>query len=212
MLLPLNKVEIPSGQRIIFKDINWSEFEQILTELGSHRNTRIAYSDRQIEIMTPLPEHEFNKITVSDLIKIILEEMDLEFYPLGSTTFKNELMKQGIEPDDCFYIKNEGKVRGKKRLDLSIDPPPDLALEIDLYSRTHVNIYEALGVPELWRFEQGKLEINLLENGKYVQSEFSAIFANLPIKEIIPKYLNQVQITGRNKTMKEFRNWIKANL
>ena len=75
-------------------------------------------------------------------------------------------MMKGVEPDQRFYLQNEAGIRGKKRLDLSIDPPPDLALEIDLTSRTHPRIYQALGVLELWQFEQGKLQINVLRNGK----------------------------------------------
>jgi Uma2 family endonuclease len=131
---------------------------------------------------------------------------------LGSTTFKNELMDIGIEPDNCFYIQNEAAIRGKDRLDLAIDPPPDLALEIDVTSRTHLDIYQALGVPELWLFENGKLQINLLQDGQYVESEFSSNFPQFSIKEVIPQYLNKCRIEGRNKTMKEFRAWVKEQI
>jgi Uma2 family endonuclease len=131
---------------------------------------------------------------------------------LGSTTFKNEEMDKGIEPDNCFYIQNEAIVRGKNRLDLTVDPPPDLALEIDVTSRTHPSIYEALGVPELWRFENEKLQINVLREGKYIQCEYSLIFPNLPLIEIIPQYLNQSVALGRNKIMKAFRAWVRERL
>ena len=95
---------------------------------------------------------------------------------------------------------------------LTIDPPPDLALEIDVTSRTHPHIYEALGVNELWRFEKGQLQINILQDGKYVQSEFSPTFPNLPLREFIPHYLHQVKAKGRNKTMKVFRTWVREQL
>ncbi|MGK7943297.1 MAG: Uma2 family endonuclease, partial [Microcystaceae cyanobacterium] len=163
MLLELNRLEIPQGQTLRLNHITWSEFEQILLELGEHRSSKIAYHHHTLEIMTPLPEHESNKENIGDFIKLLLEELDIEFYPLGSTTFKNELMEFGIEPDNCFYMENEAQIRGKERIDLTIDPPPDLALEIDVTSRTHPEIYTQLGVPELWRFEKGKLYINLLE-------------------------------------------------
>ncbi|NEP09729.1 MAG: Uma2 family endonuclease [Symploca sp. SIO2C1] len=128
----------------------------------------------------------------------------------ASTTFKNQAMLQGIEPDDCFYIQNEADVRGKDRLDLTIDPPPDLALEIDITSRTHSNIYEALGVPELWRFEKGELQINILQpDGKYARRECSSIFPDLPLIENLPKYVQTSKSIGRNKTMKLFRQWVR---
>jgi Uma2 family endonuclease len=160
--------------------------------------------------MSPLPEHEFDKEIISDLVKALLEQLDVEFISLGSTTFKNQFMEQGIEPDQCFYIQNEAVIRGKKRLDLTIDPPPDLALEIDITSRTHLNIYEGLKVPEVWRFENGILQINILENGVYVESKSSLNFANLPLIAVIPQYLENSRTIGRNATLKAFRNWLNS--
>lgn len=176
MLLELNRIEVPPGQRILFNHISWQEFERILEELGEHRAARIAYDNGTLEIMNPLLEHEANKEIIGDLVKALLEELDIEFRCLGSTTYKNVAMAKGIEPDQCFYIQNEIRIRGKKRLDLTIDPPPDLALEIDITSRTHRRIYQALGVPELWRFENETLQINVLQKGQYEPSKQSAIF------------------------------------
>lgn len=209
MLLELKQLEVPPGQRVLLKNVSWQEFETILEELGEHRAARVAYENGMLEIMTPLPEHEVTKVFLTNFVEILLEELDIEFLPLGSTTFKNELMDKGIEPDNCFYIQNEPVVRGKDRLDLTVDPPPDLALEIDVTSRTHYSIYEALAVPELWRFEKSKLQINLLQNGKYLESTSSLIFPNFPLQQVIPEYLQQCKTVGRNKTMRAFRAWVQ---
>lgn len=212
MLVEVKQVTVPPGQRVLLKDISWQEFEAILEDLGEHRGSRVAYDKGTLEIMTPLPEHETGKVLIGNFIEALLEELDTEFWCLGSTTFKNQLMQQGIEPDNCFYIENEATVRGKDRLDLTKDPPPDLALEIDVTSRTHSSIYEKLGVPELWRFEKGKLKINVLQNGRYVESDTSPHFPNLPVKEVIPQYLDRCKIQGRNKTMKAFRAWVRSQI
>ncbi|WP_316432517.1 Uma2 family endonuclease [Leptolyngbya sp. NK1-12] len=209
MLLELSRLSIPPGQRVLLHDVSWQEFELILQELGEHRAARIAYDDGILEIMTPLPEHEDDKEIIGDLIKALLEELDVEFRSLGSTTYKNQAMLKGIEPDQCFYIQNESVIRGKKRLDLTVDPPPDLALEIDITSRTHPSIYQALGVPELWRFDRGKLQINVLQQGKYVEVENSPTFPVMPLKEAILRYLEQSRTAGRNATMKAFRQWVR---
>ncbi|MGJ5632423.1 Uma2 family endonuclease [Nostoc sp. CALU 1950] len=209
MLLELKRIYIPPGQRVLLRDVTWQELEAILEDLGEHRAARIAYDRGILEIMAPLPEHEFDKEIIGDLVKALLEELSTEFISLGSTTFKNQAMAQGIEPDQCFYIKNESKIRGKKRLDLAVDPPPDLALEIDITSRTHPNIYEALKVPELWRFEQGKLQINVLQNGHYLESQQSLNFPLFPLITAIPQYLEQSTTAGRNATLKAFRLWIQ---
>jgi Uma2 family endonuclease len=158
--------------------------------------------------MVPSLEHESDKVIIGYLITALLEELDIEFRSLASTTFKNELMKQGLEADNCFYIKNEAAIRGKKRLDLTIDPPPDLALEIDITYRTRLNNYEVLGVKELWRFNGTQLEINVLESGKYVRVDESYHFPGFSVKEVIPQYLERSKIDGRNKTIKAFRAWV----
>ncbi|NJM19056.1 MAG: Uma2 family endonuclease [Richelia sp. RM2_1_2] len=212
MLLSIKRIDVPPGQRVLLRDITWEEFETIIDELGEHRAARIAYDQGMLEIMAPLPEHEDDKEIIGDLVKALLEELNIEFRSLGSTTFKNQIMLQGIEPDQCFYIENESKIRGKKRLDLTEDPPPDLALEIDVTSRTHPSIYAALKVPELWRFEKGKLQINLLQNDSYIVSEKSKNFPNLPLAEVLPQYLEQSKTAGRNTVMRAFRGWVREQI
>ncbi len=212
MLLELRRLEVPPGQRLLLQDVTWQEFETILEELGDHRSARLAYDNGTLEIMMPLPEHEDDKEIIGDLIKALLEELDIEFRSLGSTTFKKN-QTQGLEPDQCFYIQNEGIIRGKKRIDLSVDPPPDLAIEIDVTSRTHPSIYEAFGVPELWRFDQGKLQINVFQvAGSYASVAESPNFSGLPLCEMLPYYLAESKIIGRNKVLKAFRQWVREQL
>ncbi|MEM7552904.1 MAG: Uma2 family endonuclease [Cyanobacteria bacterium P01_A01_bin.84] len=212
MLLSIGRINVPPGQRVLLQDVTWQELEGILDELGEHRSTRMAYDQGVLEIMAPLPEHEDDKEIIGDLIKALLEELDIEFRSLGSTTFKNQAMLQGIEPDQCFYIENESKIRGKKRLDLTQDPPPDLALEIDITSRTHPSIYSTLQVSELWRFEKGKLQINLLEDGSYVVSSQSKIFPGLPVAQVMSEYLELSRTAGRNTAIRAFRAWVREQL
>ncbi|MBD2166834.1 Uma2 family endonuclease [Calothrix membranacea FACHB-236] len=212
MLLQLNQLVVPVGHQLLIKNISWSAYKNILAELGENRNSRISYSQGMLEIMAPLPEHEVAKVIIGDLVKALLEELDIEFWSLGSTTFDQEKMDAGVEPDDCFYIQNEAAVRGKDRIDLTVDPPPDLAIEIDITSRTRFNNYEVLGVPELWRWKGNRLEINVMINGKYVASTASAVFPNLPIAQVIPEYLMRSKSEGRNATMKAFRAWVREQM
>src|SRR4028119_1838936 len=106
MLLELKRLEVPPGQKVLLDDVSWQEFEAILEELGEHRASRIAYSRGTLEIRMPLPEHEVNKEIIGDMVKILLEELEIDRECFGSTTFKRKDMLQGIEPDNCFYIQN----------------------------------------------------------------------------------------------------------
>jgi Uma2 family endonuclease len=211
MLLELKRLEVPPGQKLLLREVTWQEFESIMDELGEHRGTRLAYENGTLELMMPLPEHEDNKEIVGDLIKALLEELDIEFRSLGSTTFKKP-QTQGLEPDQCFYIQHEAAIRGKKRIDLAVDPPPDLAIEIDVTSRTHPSIYAALKVPELWRFEEGKLQINVLQAGDYQEVSESLTFGSLPLQEVLPRYLEESKTVGRNRAIKAFRQWVREQL
>jgi Uma2 family endonuclease len=212
MQVQLKQILVPVGQQLIMTDVSWQMYEQLLEELGEKRASRINYSAGILEIMVPLPEHEDDKVIIADLVKLLLEELDIEFRNLGSTTFKNKTMKQGLEADDCFYIENEAAVRGKKPIDLTVDPPPDLALEIDITSRTRFDNYEVLGVGELWRFNGTQLEINVLRSRQYVQVNESPHFPGFPLIEVIPQYLELSKIEGRNKTMKAFRAWVRTKI
>jgi Uma2 family endonuclease len=212
MLLELQQIIVNPGQQMLLKDISWQKLEKILEEMGERRAARISYSDGWLEIMVPLPEHEKDKELLGDLVKLLLDKLEIDFEPFGSTTLKNERMRQAVEPDTSFYIQNQAAVIGKSRIDLNIDPPPDLAIEIDITSRTTFDNYQILGVPELWRYQQQGLEIFLLQEGKYIKSQSSPNFPNIPIIELVNEYVRQCLTIGRSQAMRNFRSWVKDNL
>ncbi|MGF1986338.1 MAG: Uma2 family endonuclease [Nostoc sp. ZfuVER08] len=212
MLLEFRQLRIQPGQQLLLADVSWQQFENILAELGEHRAARLSYSHGFLEIMVPLPEHEKAKEMIGDMVKIFLEAKQIAFESLGSTTLKIERMTQGVEPDACFYIQNQAAVIGKNRLDMSVDPPPDLAIEIDLTSRTQLDNYQILGVPELWRYGKQGLKINVLQGGKYVESDFSPIFPDIPIIELVNQCVQQNQVSGRTQAIQALRNWVRNNV
>ncbi len=207
--LQLQQLDIPPGQRLRLHNISWSEFEAILAELGEHRTARITYIQGTLEIRMPLPEHEINKELIGDMVKILLEEMEIDCECFGSTTFKAEAKKAGVEPDQCFYIQNHQVMRGKRRVDLTLDPPPDLAIEIDVTSKTQLDAYEALQVPELWRYENDRLQINVLQGGKYVESQSSPNFPGLPVADLITEFIGISARIGRSPTLRSFRQRVR---
>ncbi len=207
--LQLRQLDIPLGQQVLLHDVSWAQFEAILVEMGEHRAARLAYSQGTLEIRMPLPEHEVDKELIGDMVKILLEELEIDCECFGSTTFKRETEKSGVEPDQCFYIQNQQQMRGKRRVDLTVDPPPDLAIEIDVTSKTQLDAYQALQVPELWLYENNQLQINVLQDGKYVKFLSSRIFPGLPIVEMIAQFVAQSASLGRSQTLRNFRDRIQ---
>ncbi|MCC5896546.1 MAG: Uma2 family endonuclease [Phormidium sp. BM_Day4_Bin.17] len=201
--------------RVVLHNLNWQQFETLLQTLGEHRSARVAYDFSTLEIMTPLPEHERHKDKISEVIKDIAEILNLEYDCLGSTTWKRETQLAGVEPDNCFYFQNESRIRGLSRFNLEQDPPPDLALEIDLTNKSlnRRPIYARLGIPEIWNYDidQGQLTIYQLNEDSYSISETSSIFPQISIREI-PKILNRHRQEGRLATRRIMREWVQTQL
>ena len=201
--IAINKICLEPGSRITIPDVSWREFESILQELGESRSSRIAYSQDTLEIMVPLPDHERSKVLISDIVKILLRHQGRDWESLGSTTFRGEFRTAGVEPDDCFYIANYAAVIGKSRIDLTVDPPPDLAIESDYTSKTKLDAYIALQVPELWIYDRG-LKLYALKGEDYIEVESSPTFPGLPIKTMVEQVIRQAQQTGSSRALRTF--------
>lgn len=211
--IPVRRIQVPPGQSIWLQAINWDEFEAILDELGEHRAACVAYCDGTLEIMTPLPEHEYFKETMSDAIKDMAETLGLNYESYGSTTWRRQVKQAGLEPDNCFYFQNEARVRGKLAFDLERDPPPDLALEIDITHKSldRFPIYARLGVPELWCYDDGMLKIYHLQNERYVEVERSTVFPLLNVREL-PQLIEENRSAGRLAMRRAVRAWVKEQV
>jgi len=201
---------IPPGKSLVLENISWAGFEKLLTQMGNSRAARVAYSYGMLEIMSPLPRHEIYKEAIADLVKDFAYELNINYACLGSTTWKRQDVQSGIEPDSCFYIQNEPAIRGKIDLDLTQDPPPDLALEIDITSKSlnRMPIYARLGVPEVWRYDDGDLKIYHLQGQSYVEAETSLALPTFPVKEIIA-FIDDHHPDGKLAMRRAFREWIK---
>ena len=201
----------PPEQIVQLSGISWQTYETLLAEIGD-RQIRLRYNRGNLEIMVPSPEHERFKTIMGRFVETLAEELEVRIEPLGSTTFKRPELS-GAEPDECFYIQNISAVKGKKRIDLNQDPPPDLVVEIDITSRSEnsLQVYADLGVPEVWIYNGSRLRINRLENGEYVEGEISLAFPSLPILEIV-RFLEQSETMDYLELVKAFRNWVKSQI
>jgi len=201
----------PPEQIVQLSGISWQTYETLLAEIGD-RQIRLTYNRGHLEIMVPSPEHELYKKVMGRFVETLAEELEVRIEPLGSTTFKRPELS-GAEPDECFYIQNISAVKGKKRIDLTQDPPPDLVVEIDITSRSEntLQVYADLGVPEVWIYNGSRLRIHRLENGEYVEGELSLAFPSLPILEIV-RFLEQAETMDYLELVKAFRNWVKSQI
>jgi Uma2 family endonuclease len=208
---PPQAVVFPS-QNFVLSHIRWETFKALMADMGDARACRIAYSDGLLELRIPLEEHEEPKRLLEDFLTSIADELEIEVRSLGALTLKREDLRRAVEPDTCFYVQNEVVVRGKS-IDLPNDPPPDLAIESDYTnsSLNKFNIYAALGVPELWRYQTGTLQVYCLVEGEYQLSDRSLAFPSLPIAEV-PGFVEQSSTIGQRAAVRLFRTRMREIL
>lgn len=198
--------------KFILQGISWPTFKAIINDVGENRAWRIAYDRGALEIRMPLQEHEEPKRLLEGFVEVVVDELEVEIRSLGALTLEREDLNRAVEPDSCFYIQNEAKVRGKA-IDLSQDPPPDLVIESDHTSSSldKFKIYAALGVPELWRYRRQNLEVYQLLGTEYQATDTSLAFACFPIREI-PGLIEQSKTLGQRAVVRLFRKRIQAVL
>jgi len=200
------------NQRLILQAISWEFYEQLLDEFKSSNALHFAYDNGILEVEVPLYKHERPTEILRDLITNICIEKEIDMINAGKTTFRQRAKAKGVEPDSCFYIQNEIKIRGLKDLDLSKNPPPDLVIEVDIPSPSldKLPIYASLGVSEVWLYKSERVEFLKFVGGKYQKVKNSIalpILSNDKANEFLLKGLQENYI----KWVKEIRKWIKTD-
>ncbi|MFN7928423.1 MAG: Uma2 family endonuclease [Blastocatellia bacterium] len=203
---------IPPGTTLRADNVSWEVYEQLLDDLRESSAVRVFYDQGRMEIMSPLPAHEKPVKVLHTLIIALRDALDIDIESLGSSTLKKELKDKGAEPDDCFYVQNADAVIGKEDLDLQHDPPPDIVIESDLTSSSldRFAIYAGLGVPEIWRVFNRRVEIWRLTEVDYEEAAHSTAFPFLTT-EALNEFLSRGLTEGERKAAQALRDWVKSN-
>ena len=199
--------------RVILHNINWSLYEQLLAAHEDKSSPRFVYDRGELEITVPSYEHEELNRLIDNCIAIIAIEWDIEYCDAGSTTFKREDLERGFEPASCFYVQHAEQITGKKRLDLTVDPPPDLVLEFDIThsSLDKLSIFAVVGVPEVWRYDGERVRMLVLAGHSYVEREQSLAFPALRSAHL-DELLATSQQMPRAAWLRHVRAWAQAQL
>lgn len=196
-------------KRIALHHLNWFSYQQILHALPQNRAARLTYDRGTLEITMPSELHEFARELIGRFIYFLVSELGLNLKTLGSTTLDREDLNRGAEPDNAYYIQNQPLVAGRP-VDLSVDPPPDLVVEVDI---THsdidkLSLYAAMGIPEFWRYNGQDWRIYQLQTGQYQEVDRSPTFPQVP-KEQLYLFLDQAQ-RDEIAAERSLRNWLRS--
>ncbi len=203
----------PSEQRIVLQGVSWETYERLLADLTNNSAPRLTYDQGTLEIMSPSSEHERYNRTISLLVEALAEEMNRDVDNLGSTTFRREDSERGFEPDSCFYFRAAAQVRGKARIDLATDPPPELLIEIDLTSASldKYPLFAQVGVQEVWRYDGRELEIFELAGAEYQRREASVAFPFLT-GATLTSFIEDSKTMKRAEWLRKLRAWARGHL
>lgn len=206
----METVKSPAEQRVVLHNVRWETYERLLAEHADSSAPRFTYDRGELEIMSPSPEHERVNRRLAQLVLALTEEMGIEAEDLGSTTYRREDLERGFEPDSCFYIENVELILGKDRVDPSVDPPPDLVIEIDITSPSIVKlpIYAQMGIPEVWRYDGERLTMWKLEGPRYVEIAESRTLPSLPAV-VVSDFAEEVKTTKRTAWLAAVREWAR---
>jgi Uma2 family endonuclease len=200
--------------RFLIHNVSWEKYEALLEIFGDD-GPRMNYCRGELELMSPLIRHERPKKLIAFIIEAVTEELDIPRKALGSTTYRRQMAEKGLEADECYYLfANAGKLTTQRRPDLEVDPPPDLAIEIEITTSLvdKLAIYAGIGVPEIWRYDGDALSVLLLQaEGSYVESPTSAAFPFLPMPEIA-RFLDEYDPSNETRWGRSFRAWVRETL
>ncbi len=200
-------------QRVVMDDVPWSVYLG-LVEASDGRHTRIAYDQGVMEIMSPSRVHETEGNLIGRMVETFTEEAGLPLDVVASTTFKRDDLERGFEADESYYIANCAAVSGLEEIDLSIHPPPDLVIEVDISrsSMKKFGIFSSLGIPEVWRYDRDQVHVFVLNSeGEYDSAEESVVLPGFPVKDV-PRWVEKWRTINQTELIRAFRREVQAQL
>ncbi|MGH9854695.1 MAG: Uma2 family endonuclease [Blastocatellia bacterium] len=203
--------QMPEGEVRVFHHVTWDEYEELLEEVGEAHGLRISYNDGTLKVMSLSPEHEQYVSFINSLVTHIRLRFRMNIRFFGSATMRKKKKSKGNEPDACFYVQTAAALGKRIKLDFTVDPPPDVVVEVDIHhdSTDNYPIYAALGVPEIWRYDGFETTIYHLQENNYVEAAASNALTMIT-SAILTEYLTRVREEGEFAAIIAFDEWLQS--
>jgi Uma2 family endonuclease len=181
---------IAADERVVLPRVSWETYERLLADDEGRRVPRMTYDKGVLELVTPSMPHEEDADRIARLVDIVAANLAIPIRSVASTTFKRPDLERGFEADASFYVQSEAKIRGQREVNLSVDPPPDLVLEMEM-SRSALDklaLFASMGIPEVWRCDGQRVAIFVLDQNRYRESPASLAIPALT-SEVLTRFL-----------------------
>jgi len=204
--------EMEPGEVRVFHNVAWEEYERLHDQLPpDSKMVRISYGEGIMELMTYSTLHETYAGFISRMIGLLSLRLRIDIRFFGQATIKKSPKRKGLEPDGCFYVQTVPQLGNRIKLDFAVDPPPDVALEVDIYHNSipKLPIYAGLGIPEVWRYDGKAITIFLLQQNHYVETDVSLALPMITA-EVLARFLARMQDENEFQAMIAFEDWLKT--
>jgi Uma2 family endonuclease len=210
--------QLPEDASVTFHDVSWDEYEELLEQVGEAPGLRVSYDNGSLHVMTISAEHEKYALFINSLIAGIRLRLRLNILAFGSATMRKLRRSKGNEPDACFYVQSAPLIGNRFQLDFETDPPPDIVVEVDVHhdSRPRFRVYEALGVPEIWRYNGKAMTIYHFvkaaqesETSAYVERDTSIALPMLTA-QVLTEMLDRMRKDGELSALLAFDEWLQS--
>jgi Uma2 family endonuclease len=197
---------LPEGATLVLQQFTWPDYQRLVHDLMDRHRLRVTYDGGRVEIMSTLSEHEEYSVLIDRLVFTFGEQFHLDVEPRGRTTWSREVLDRGLEADSCYYVTNASRIIGIRRLSLDSDPPPDIALEIDITneSLSKFPIYAAFKVPEIWRYDSRHMYFYELSGESYVKISESRVLPGLTTSMLV-RAIERSMTEGQTAAVHAFR-------
>jgi len=205
---------LPEAAVLVLDGITWEEYEQVLEDLDEHPGVRVTYDQGRLEIVTTSAAHEKRKDFILRLVHVLSEKLQVGIEALGGTTEKRKRDLKGTEPDTCFYVGNLERIIGKDELNLEVDSPPDIVVEVDKSNQSlnKFPIYATFGVPEIWRYDVRRKGAQIYELRDKSYSEVTASrFFSILTSTVLGDFVEQSTAQGQTAALATFRQWVRSS-
>lgn len=184
-------------QRITLYDVSWCDFELMLRIRGDHAGVRMTYLNGVLELMSPSIDHEGIKTMIARLLELYALEEGVALNGFGSWTLKNALRARGLEPDEGYSVGTGRPTR------------PDLAIEVVWTSGgiDKLEVYRGLGVPEVWIWREGQIEVHVLRGDAYERRERNVLFPDLDLAELA----RHIDVENQSEAVQRYRETLRRS-
>ncbi len=199
------RLSFPPETRTLIDNVRWETYVALVEDRRGSV-PRITYDRGLMELMSPKKEHEKVKTLLGRLVAAYAEAKEIDIESVASTTFRRQDLDRGFEADESFYITHAEAIRARDEIDLDVDPPPELVIEVEITASAirKLELFAKLGVSEVWRHDGARLRLFSLVGDSYQEVFESLVFPGFPVsaaQEVVRKR----SVEGEIALVKAFR-------